>query len=41
MTRWEYYDTGYTERYMSLPTDNISGYKSGSVISYIDKFPDE
>ncbi|XP_055608530.1 dipeptidyl peptidase 9 [Uranotaenia lowii] len=41
VTKWEYYDTGYTERYMDLPINNRSGYSAGSVLSYIDKFPDE
>ncbi|XP_055541148.1 dipeptidyl peptidase 9 [Wyeomyia smithii] len=41
VTSWEYYDTGYTERYMDLPDNNRSGYTAGSVLSYIHKFPDE
>uniref|UniRef100_A0AAG5CY88 Dipeptidyl peptidase 9 n=1 Tax=Anopheles atroparvus TaxID=41427 RepID=A0AAG5CY88_ANOAO len=41
VTSWEYYDTGYTERYMDLPDNNRSGYAAGSVLSYIQKFPDE
>ncbi|XP_019549045.3 dipeptidyl peptidase 9 [Aedes albopictus] len=41
VTSWEYYDTGYTERYMDLPENNRSGYTAGSVLNYIHKFPDE
>ncbi|XP_053659777.1 dipeptidyl peptidase 9 [Anopheles marshallii] len=41
VTSWEYYDTGYTERYMDLPDNNRSGYTAGSVLNYIQKFPDE
>lgn len=41
VTNWEYYDTGYTERYMDLPENNKQGYIAGSVLSYINKFPDE
>lgn len=33
--------TGYTERYMDLPEQNKEGYANGSVLSYINKFPDE
>ncbi|XP_003492882.1 dipeptidyl peptidase 9 isoform X1 [Bombus impatiens] len=41
VTSWNFYDTGYTERYMDLPQDNPHGYTSGSVLTYVDKFPDE
>lgn len=41
VTNWELYDTGYTERYMNLPDENKDGYSSGSVLSYINQFPDE
>jgi len=41
VTSWEFYDTGYTERYMDLPENNRQGYHAGSVLSYINKFPDE
>lgn len=41
VTSWELYDTGYTERYMDLPDRNPVGYKQGSVLSYINQFPDE
>ncbi|CAD1477640.1 unnamed protein product [Heterotrigona itama] len=41
VTSWNFYDTGYTERYMDLPQDNPHGYMSGSILTYVDKFPDE
>ena len=36
-----FYDTGYTERYMDLPENNHEGYEASSVLSYVHKFPDE
>ena len=39
VTDWSLYDTGYTERYMDLPTNNPQGYKEGSVLQYADQFP--
>lgn len=41
VTNWEYYDTGYTERYMDLPKSNEAGYSAGSVLNYVHAFPDE
>ena len=41
VTSWKLYDTGYTERYMGTPDDNPDGYKSGSVLEYVSKFPSE
>uniref|UniRef100_A0A1B0AJ65 Dipeptidyl peptidase 9 n=1 Tax=Glossina pallidipes TaxID=7398 RepID=A0A1B0AJ65_GLOPL len=41
VTNWEYYDTGYTERYMDLPQNNKHGYTAGSVLNYIHLFPDD
>ncbi|KAK4309834.1 hypothetical protein Pmani_018555 [Petrolisthes manimaculis] len=38
---WNLYDTGYTERYMDLPSVNPEGYRSGSVLSYVNNLPDE
>ncbi|XP_047488965.1 dipeptidyl peptidase 8-like [Penaeus indicus] len=38
---WGLYDTGYTERYMDLPTVNPEGYRNGSVLSYVNNLPDE
>lgn len=41
VTSWEEYDTGYTERYMSTPADNPTGYLKGSVVNRASDFPDE
>lgn len=41
VTNWNLYDTGYTERYMDLPEHNPQGYMEGSVLNYINKFPEE
>lgn len=41
VTSWSLYDTGYTERYMDLPQNNLQGYKSGSILNYVNQFPDE
>ncbi|KAL1501567.1 hypothetical protein ABEB36_006867 [Hypothenemus hampei] len=41
VTNWNFYDTGYTERYMDLPMHNPVGYDEGSVLKYVHKFPDE
>ncbi|CAD6996342.1 unnamed protein product [Ceratitis capitata] len=41
VTNWEYYDTGYTERYMDLPLNNKRGYTAGSVLNYVHAFPEE
>ncbi|XP_053986733.1 dipeptidyl peptidase 9 isoform X1 [Hylaeus volcanicus] len=41
VTSWNFYDTGYTERYMDLPQNNPPGYITGSILTYVDKFPDE
>jgi dipeptidyl-peptidase-4 len=38
VTRWELYDTVYTERYMDRPKDNPEGYKFGSVLTHADKY---
>ncbi|XP_071547788.1 dipeptidyl peptidase 8 [Panulirus ornatus] len=38
---WNLYDTGYTERYMDLPSVNPEGYRIGSVLSYVNNLPDE
>jgi len=39
VTNWELYDTGYTEKYMSTPQENPEGYQRGSVLNYIEQFP--
>ncbi|XP_047119036.1 dipeptidyl peptidase 9 [Schistocerca piceifrons] len=41
VTSWALYDTGYTERYMDLPENNQQGYKQGSILTYVNQFPDE
>ena len=41
VTTWKLYDTGYTERYMDLPSNNPLGYKLGSILHYANDFPDE
>ena len=41
VTTWEAYDTGYTERYMGTPEENPLGYKMSSVLTYVNRFPDE
>ena len=38
--QWEAYDTAYTERYMSTPSDNPEGYDDGNVLHLVDQFPD-
>lgn len=38
VTDWRLYDSVYTERYMDTPEDNPEGYKSGSVLTYIDQY---
>lgn len=37
VTNWRYYDNIYTERFMSLPQENASGYDDNSPINYVDK----
>ncbi|XP_076293768.1 dipeptidyl peptidase 9 [Lasioglossum baleicum] len=41
VTSWNFYDTGYTERYMDLPQNNPHSYITSSILTYVDKFPDE
>ncbi|KAM5152493.1 dipeptidyl peptidase 4 isoform 1-T2 [Mantella aurantiaca] len=42
VSSWHYYDTIYTERYMSLPTpeDNLKSYESSTVMANAAKFKD-
>lgn len=40
VTQWELYDSAYTERYLGLPETNRDGYKAGSVLHWVDRFPD-
>lgn len=35
---WKLYDSHYTEKFMDTPAENPEGYKSGSVLTYIDKY---
>jgi dipeptidyl-peptidase-4 len=35
---WKLYDSHYTEKFMDTPAENPEGYKSGSVLTHIDKF---
>ncbi|WP_242202244.1 S9 family peptidase [Aestuariivivens insulae] len=37
VTSWRFYDTIYTERYMTTPQENPSGYDDNSPLSHIDK----
>lgn len=37
VTSWRFYDTIYTERYMTTPQDNPSGYDKNSPLSHVDK----
>ena len=37
VTTWRYYDTIYTERYLGLPQDNVSGYDDNSPIQHAEK----
>ena len=38
VTDWSFYDTHYTERFMDTPTENPEGYRSSSVLTYVDKY---
>ncbi|XP_005393375.1 PREDICTED: dipeptidyl peptidase 4 isoform X1 [Chinchilla lanigera] len=40
VSRWDYYDSVYTERYMGLPTpeDNLDHYKNSTVMSRAENF---
>ncbi len=37
VTSWRFYDTIYTERYMTAPDENPSGYDDNSPINHVDK----
>ncbi len=37
VTDWRFYDTIYTERYMSTPEKNESGYEEGAPLKYADR----
>ncbi|MDT8347481.1 MAG: S9 family peptidase, partial [Flavobacteriaceae bacterium] len=38
VTSWRFYDTIYTERYMTTPQENPNGYDDNSPISHVDDF---
>lgn len=38
VTDWTLYDTHYTERFMGTMADNAEGYKSSSVLNYVDQY---
>ncbi|SHE72214.1 dipeptidyl-peptidase-4 [Psychroflexus salarius] len=38
VTSWRFYDTIYTERYMTTPQENASGYDENSPITHVDEF---
>lgn len=38
VTSWRFYDTVYTERYMTTPQENPSGYDNNSPITHVDEF---
>ncbi|WP_298535965.1 S9 family peptidase [uncultured Algibacter sp.] len=37
VTSWRFYDTIYTERYLTTPQENIGGYDDNSPLSHVDK----
>jgi dipeptidyl-peptidase-4 len=37
VTNWRFYDSVYTERYMTTPQENASGYDDNSSINHVDK----
>jgi dipeptidyl-peptidase-4 len=37
VTNWRFYDSIYTERYMTTPQENASGYDQNSPINHVDK----
>lgn len=41
VTRWELYDSAYTERYLGHIEENPEGYLRGSVMNYVFKFPEQ
>jgi dipeptidyl-peptidase-4 len=41
VTTWRYYDTIYTERYLSTPQRNPEGYDLGSPVTYAENMTDE
>lgn len=41
VTSWRFYDTIYTERYLSTPQNNPDGYDLGSPITYANRMADD
>ena len=41
VTDWRFYDTIYTERFMSTPQNNPTGYEKGAPITYADRLRDD
>ena len=41
VTNWRFYDTIYTERYLSTPQKNAEGYDRGSPVNYADRLADD
>lgn len=41
VTNWRFYDTIYTERYLSTPQNNPDGYDLGSPVTYADRLADD
>ena len=37
VSRWELYDTHYTERYLGTPRGNPDGYRDSAVLPYLDR----
>lgn len=38
VTDWSLYDSHYTERFMGTPESNPEGYKTSSVLNYVDRY---
>ncbi len=38
VTDWSLYDSHYTERFMDTPAENPEGYKTSSVLTYVDRY---
>ncbi len=38
VTDWSFYDTHYTEKFMGTPANNPQGYKTSSVLNYVNKY---
>ncbi|CAF1034125.1 unnamed protein product [Didymodactylos carnosus] len=38
---WRLYNTGYTERYLGLPSENEEQYLASNVLNYVSSFPTE